>query len=137
MADKWTREQRSRVMSRNKGRGTKSTEIALKMRLVAAGIRGWHTCATGIFGKPDFVFANERLVIFVDGCFWHGCKTHRTIPETNKEFWEKKIGTTVQRDATVTARLTEEGWKVLRYWEHDIRERPSEVINEIKTVLDH
>ncbi len=88
-----------------------------------------------IRGKPDFVFEDAHLLVFVDGCFWHGCKVHRTIPETNRDFWEKKINDTISRDLRLTQELEVQGWTVLRFWEHDIRERANEVIEEIQMRL--
>lgn len=87
--------------------------------------------AADLIGKPDFVFREYRLSVFVDGCFWHGCAEHRGIPQSNHVFWSRKIRKNRQRDQLVTARLEGDGWKVLRFWEHDISQNPSEATNMI------
>jgi DNA mismatch endonuclease (patch repair protein) len=72
-------------------------------------------------GRPDLVFIGPRLAVFVDGCFWHGCTICRNRPATNREFWERKINGTIQRDAETNSRLADLGWKVVRIWEHEVR----------------
>ena len=64
-------------------------------------------------------FTRLRLVVFVDGCFWHGCHDHGTSPATNATYWVQKIKTNIARDRDTDARLTEMGWAVLRVWEHE------------------
>lgn len=72
------------------------------------------------FGKPDFVHLKWRWVVFIDGCFWHGCPLHCRIPKSNSEYWRKRIERTRARDAKVTAEYEKGGWRVFRVWEHDI-----------------
>ncbi|MBN8420642.1 MAG: very short patch repair endonuclease [Verrucomicrobia bacterium] len=67
--------------------------------------------------RPDFVFRQERVVIFVDGCFWHGCPRHATRPRQNRKFWDEKIARNQKRDRLVTRELRRSGWTVLRLWE--------------------
>lgn len=74
-----------------------------------------------VSGKPDFVFRSERVAIFVDGCFWHGCAACNRFPTTNIEYWDSKIARNRKRDRTVAAQLRSEGWKVLRIWEHELK----------------
>lgn len=135
MADTLTPEQRRRAMQANRPTGGKTTEWALRARLAAAGISGWSVQPKDILGKPDFAFRDVRIAIFVDGCFWHGCHQHRSIPETNRAFWEEKIQRNIQRDEDVSEELRQEGWMVLRYWEHDLNNRPLEVVAEIEGCL--
>lgn len=135
MADTLTPSQRHSVMSKNRPRGTRSTERALRARLAADGIRGWRMHASDIIGHPDFVFHRERLILFVDGCFWHKCPKHRTIPATNHEFWQAKIDRNAARDRNVGKALRKEGWHVLRIWEHDMRSRPTEVVARVRRAL--
>ena len=78
MPDVFTKAKRSQVMSRIRGRGNQETELALAKLLRAARINGWRRHAP-IFGRPDFTFHKERVVIFVDGCFWHGCPKHANV----------------------------------------------------------
>ncbi len=67
--------------------------------------------------RPDFVFRAQRVAVFVDGCFWHGCPTHGTRPRQNRKFWDEKIARNRQRDRLVTRQLRKQGWTVLRLWE--------------------
>lgn len=103
-----------------KGKGNKTTERALRMGLVRMGLRGWVTTPYDVPGKPDFLFPEEKLAIFVDGCFWHGCPNCGHIPKKNTAFWETKIQRNKQRDEKNNQRLTALGYVVLRFWEHDL-----------------
>lgn len=67
--------------------------------------------------RPDFVFRTQRVAVFVDGCFWHGCPTHGTRPRQHRKFWDEKIARNRQRDRLVTRALRQSGWTVLRLWE--------------------
>ena len=112
MPDVFTKAKRSEVMSRIRGRGNRETELALAKLLRAAHITGWrrqveirggaallrgpnirasrqHRPAFRV--RPDFTFRKERVVIFVDGCFWHGCPKHSTMPANNRAFWSRKL----------------------------------------------
>lgn len=135
MADVFTRAKRSQVMSRIRGRGNKETEVALARMLRAARITGWRR-HSDLFGRPDFTFRRERVVVFVDGCFWHGCPKHSNMPATNREFWAKKLGRTKVRDRLVTRTLRKKGWMVLRIWEHDLRKTPEGCIRRLLTLLE-
>jgi DNA mismatch endonuclease, patch repair protein len=119
MADVLTREQRSFNMSRITGKNTKP-ELILRRFLFSKGLRGYRV-HSALFGKPDIVFPRHKLVIFVDGCFWHKCPRCFVKPATNRGFWEKKIAGNIKRDQLVKKRLSEDGYKVIRFWEHEIR----------------
>ena len=73
--------------------------------------------------KPDFVFRKERLVVFVDGCFWHGCPAHYTRPKARRAFWDAKIAANRARDRRVDRALRASGWRVLHVWEHALKAR--------------
>lgn len=73
--------------------------------------------------RPDFVFPQLRLAVFVDGCFWHGCPIHATQPRQNAKFWRDKIVANQARDRLVTRTLRARGWRVLRLWEHELTKR--------------
>lgn len=75
------------------------------------------------YGKPDIVLPKYKTVIFLDSCFWHGCRKHGSIPETRKEFWMKKISRNKERDREVTLHYKKLGWNVLRIWEHDLKNK--------------
>lgn len=132
MADVHTPEQRSRNMSAIKGRNTKP-EIKLRKLLWSMGLRYRHK--NKLPGRPDIVFPSAKLVVFVDGCFWHRCPEHFKQPATRPEFWEKKISGNVERDQKVNSLLKEDGWTVLRFWEHEIRNNVENVAQEINIRL--
>lgn len=117
--DVLTPEQRRLCMSRNRGKDTKP-EVILRKELWKKGLR--YRLHYDIPGKPDFVFVGKRIAVFVDGCFWHNCPLHGTKPKTNRKFWEDKISKNVERDKKVTRELISLGWKILRFWEHEIKE---------------
>ncbi len=119
MADVFTKSKRSEVMSRIRGSGNKGTEIALAKLFRKYGITGWRRNQP-LFGKPDFIFRRQRIIVFVDGCFWHGCPKHCNMPVNNREFWEKKLTANKERDRLVTKTLRKQGWRVIRVWEHDL-----------------
>ena len=109
-------------MSKIRGHDNKDTEIALIKIFKKNHITGWRR-NQAVFGKPDFVFPKEKIAIFVDGCFWHCCPKHSTIPKNNHEFWIKKLEANKERDKTVNRELRKMGWKVLRIWEHELRDK--------------
>ena len=116
MADIFTKAKRSAVMARIRSRGNMATELRMIALFRAEGITGWRRGAR-LFGKPDFVFRRERVVVFVDGCFWHGCPKHATLPAGNRAFWKAKFARNAARDREVTRTLRKAGWRVLRVWE--------------------
>jgi DNA mismatch endonuclease (patch repair protein) len=69
--------------------------------------------------RADLTFSRARVVVFIDGCFWHGCPEHFVAPKSHPEYWEPKIAANRARDAETTRRLSDEGWTVLRFWEHE------------------
>ncbi len=139
MVDVFTPEKRSEVMSAIRGRGNKSTELLLANAMRKAGITGWrrhvvfkldlqrtgHEVTSGKRRpsaiRPDFTFRKERLVVFVDGCFWHRCPLHQTVPKNNAEFWATKLDSNVVRDKAVNAAFRCKGWSVMRIWEHELK----------------
>src|ERR1700676_1355268 len=107
-------------MSKIRGRGNKETEIVLAKLFRKHRITGWRRHQP-IFGKPDFIFRRQRLAVFVDGCFWHGCPRHSNLPVNNRSFWRKKPAANQARDRLVTRTLRRLGWRVVRIWEHELR----------------
>ncbi|PBC77080.1 T/G mismatch-specific endonuclease [Streptomyces sp. TLI_235] len=103
----------------NRSRDT-SPELALRSLVHAAGLR--YRVASKPLPKmrrtADMVFRPVRVAVFIDGCFWHGCPEHFVPPKTNPAYWESKIGGNVTRDRDTDKRLADEGWLVLRFWEH-------------------
>ena len=135
MSDNLTKAQRSRLMARVASKGNRTTERKLRAKLVSAGISGWKINAAAVRGKPDFVFENLGVAIFVDGCFWHGCIKCRSIPKANHKFWVQRIEGNKTRDRQITYQLRHEGWKVLRIWEHDLQKRPGSVMARIAQAI--
>jgi len=122
MADVFTKQKRSEVMSKIRGKGNKDTELAMIRIFREYHISGWRRNQP-IFGKPDFIFPKKKVAVFVDGCFWHGCPKHSTSPKNNREFWEKKLGANKDRDKLVNRELRKNGWVVVRIWEHELKEK--------------
>lgn len=107
-------------MSRIRGRDT-GPELALRRALWAAGCRfraNWREPTVKV--RIDIAALRRRIAIFVDGCFWHGCPLHAVTPTTNTAFWTQKIQINKARDDRQTKALLEQGWKVIRLWEHEI-----------------
>jgi DNA mismatch endonuclease (patch repair protein) len=130
--DRFDPQTRSRVMSRSRSRGSKSTEWKFRSLLMRSRVTGWvlgH--GSGVFGNPDVIFPRHRIAIFLDGCLWHGCKRCRTIPLTNRSFWVKKINRNRGRDKTVVRLLRQAGWLVLRIWEHELRINRDDALQKV------
>lgn len=80
----------------------------------------------------DIAFPRSKVAVFVDGCFWHGCASHRTIPVNNRAWWKEKIEGNQKRDRETDEHLHAIGWTVLRYWEHD---SPEDITVEVVDVV--
>jgi len=111
---------RSALMARVKARGNKSTEIAVMRTLRQAGIKAWTRHPKEIPGTPDFWFPQQRLALFVDGCFWHACPRCGRIPKSRRAFWLAKIQTTASRDRRIRRVLRARGISTMRVWEHEV-----------------
>ena len=171
MADVFSKRKRSEVMSRIRSRGNKDTELAFAKLLRAAGICGWRrhlliratvescwlrvesrkqkrsrnpqpsTINPQLAVRPDFVFRKQRMAIFVDGCFWHGCPKHckyakwltqsvtannppspkNRLRRTGRAFWLRKLAGNKTRDRVVNRTLRRAGWRVVRIWECELQ----------------
>ena len=193
MPDVFTKRKRSEVMARIRGRGNKGTELALAKLLRVAGITGWRrqqalrfrSQRSAVSGqrptvriiRTDFIFRRQRVAVFVDGCFWHGCPKHcsplkwirkstmkegwesgnrrqetevrrpRTADKalalrTGKKYWRAKLAGNKARDLAVNRMLRQNGWRVVRIWEHELGEgrlrvecRGLRVVERIRTIL--
>lgn len=125
--DRLTKAQRSKLMSRVRGRGNATTEVAFARLLRSARITGWRRHAA-LPGRPDFSFRKEKVAVFLDGCFWHGCPRHFRAPKSRPRFWREKIERNRARDRRDTRRLRALGWQVVRIWEHDLRRESHEKV---------
>jgi DNA mismatch endonuclease (patch repair protein) len=123
--DTFSKKKRSWIMAQVKSVGNRSTEKILVAVLRKSKIVGWRR-QYPIFGKPDFSFPRKKVVVFVDGCFWHGHPRKCRVPQANREYWLKKINRNVARDKLVNRTLKGMGWKVVRIWE-DMVTKPSTV----------
>lgn len=117
-------------MVANRRRDTKP-ELAVRRLLHAHGFRFRvdHRPSASVRTRADVVFTRVRIAIFIDGCFWHQCPTHFVMPKSNIDYWKPKITRNVTRDVETTGVLLDQGWTVLRYWEHT---PPSEVARDIE-----
>src|SRR5829696_5798219 len=102
-------------------RNNRSTEMLFRMALVRSRVVGWRTKNRGILGNPDFSFPRLKLLVFVDGCFWHGCPRCGHFPKTNARFWQVKLLGNRKRDFRITRALRSSGFRVIRMWEHELR----------------
>src|SRR5438477_13108172 len=75
-----------------------------------------------VVGKPDFAWPKQKVALFIDGCFWHGCPRCKRPSKSNVEFWQTKVIANRRRDSRVSRRLRRDGWKVLRVWECAVEE---------------
>lgn len=142
MADVLTAKQRRFCMSRIKSKDTKP-EIMVRKFLFSHGFR-YRVNRKDLPGRPDIVLPKYKTVIFINGCFWHGhpgCK-YATMPETNKEFWTKKINSNMERDISNVNELIKSGWRVITIWQCQLKSKNkdktlstllSELKNERKT----
>lgn len=109
-----------RSMQSNRSRDTRP-EIQLRSRLHRAGLRfrKHRRPVTNVRCVADVVFPALQLAVFLDGCWWHLCPLHGSLPKTNRDWWERKLRRNAERDEQSDERLTEAGWTVLRVWEHE------------------
>lgn len=120
-------------MQGNRSRDTKP-ELALRSAAHAAGLRYWvaRRPIPTVRRTADLLFPARRVVVFVDGCFWHGCKIHFKLPSTNRDYWSRKIDRNVERDRETDQLLADAGWIVVRIWEH---ENPDTAVAALRHVI--
>jgi DNA mismatch endonuclease (patch repair protein) len=120
-------------MSRQ-GRRDTVPEVAVRKLLHAAGLRyRVNIPVPGMRRRSvDIVFPRLKVAVFIDGCFWHGCPQHATQPKSNAEWWRAKLEANVARDLETTRHLQDQGWTVLRFWEH---QPPSEVAAAVRAAV--
>ncbi|MBP2458672.1 DNA mismatch endonuclease (patch repair protein) [Clavibacter michiganensis] len=107
-------------MRANKRRDT-LPELLVRRILHARGLRYRvdHRVVQESRSRADIAFTRQRIAVFIDGCFWHSCPEHLSLPKANADYWIPKLARNVERDAEVTAVLRGLGWTVLRFWEHE------------------
>ena len=120
-------------MQGNRGRDT-GPELAVRRLLHESGLRYRVDYAPlGGRRRADIVFTRRRIVVFIDGCFWHRCPQHATFPHRNSEYWLPKLQRNWERDRESDCLLRSAGWMVIRFWEH---EDPVSIVSTIKGLLD-
>lgn len=107
-------------------------EVALRSALHRAGLRYRVDVAPvrGIRRRADIVFSRQRIAVYMDGCFWHGCPAHGTLPKANNAWWAAKLRANRERDADTDRQLAAAGWLVLRFWEHEDPAKAALVVAE-------
>jgi DNA mismatch endonuclease (patch repair protein) len=132
MPDNLTPEQRRKTMQAVKGRDT-SIEKIVSSALHKRGLR-YRRCVTSLPGKPDFVFAKARVIVFVDGDFWHGWRFPQWRDKL-QPYWQTKIERNRRRDRYNFQRLRRAGWTVLRFWSHQVQARLNAVVERIESAV--
>ena len=134
--DDLTPEQRKKNMRAIRSKDT-TIELALRKALWQRGIR-YRKNYKGLIGKPDIVITKYRIAVFCDSDFWHGYdwENRKSRIKSNQNYWIPKIERNMKRDREVTEALVEQGWIVLRFWEHTIRKELEECVNDIQEAVD-
>jgi DNA mismatch endonuclease (patch repair protein) len=132
MSDIFSREVRSHIMSKIKGKDS-LIELSIRKELWRLGYR-----YRKHYGKPkiDIAFPKKKIAVFIDSCFWHACPKHGELPKSNIEFWKNKLDKNAKRDREVNHALKGEGWTVIRIWEHDIKLDLKSALDKITKVVD-
>jgi len=126
--------QRSRIMRAVTSKNSQA-ELALRKGLWALGSRGYRLHSKEAPGQPDLLFSQSRVVVFVDGCFWHGCPRCYRAPKSHSEYWNMKVRRNMERDARISAECKELGWRVIRLWEHEVLKDSSRACQKVKKGL--
>jgi len=122
----------SKIMSLIRGKNTKP-ELELRKALWSAGLRGYRLHSKELAGRPDISFSRTKLALFVNGCFWHSCPYCKfSLPKTHSDFWKTKFKKNKERDANKIDHLRKQGWKVLVFWECQIKENPIKCVQIVK-----
>ena len=119
-------------MSKIRAKNT-TPEIIVRKILWSNGKR-YRIHSKSIFGTPDISSKKSKIAIFIDGCFWHGCKKCYRKPKTNVKYWKTKIHRNKLRRKKVISKLRREGWNILQFWEHEINQNPQPVLRKIESV---
>lgn len=133
MPDKFSKETRSRIMSSIRSKDTKP-EITIRRILWSHGKR-YRIHDKSIFGTPDISSKKNKVAIFIDGCFWHGCNVCYKEPRTNVEYWRNKMLRNKKRRDLVMSNLLKNNWKIFQFWEHHVIRDANSVVTEILKFL--
>jgi DNA mismatch endonuclease (patch repair protein) len=137
MADIFTPEKRSEIMSLIRSKNTKPELLFFKILSTAFHKKGYRYRKhyNSLPGKPDAVFVSKKIALFVDGNFWHGYKFDAATTRLSEGFWQEKIIRNMARDKKVNRALKKEGWTVMRFWEHEVKKTPEKVARKIEKKL--
>jgi DNA mismatch endonuclease (patch repair protein) len=127
--DNLTKEHRHKNMQNIRSKDSK-IEILMRSELHKKGLR-FRKHYKNLIGKPDIVFVKARVVVFLDSCFFHMCPYHYVQPKSNKSYWLPKLKRNKERAKEVNKTLRKDGWKVIRFWEHQIKKDVEKCINKI------
>jgi len=120
-------------MSRIRSKNT-SPELKIRKALWADGIR-YRIHDKTVLGTPDISIKTKKIAVFIDGCFWHGCPSCYIKPKSNKLYWRKKLSYNKNRRKIVKDKLKADGWKIMEFWECNIRNKPERIVSKIKTKI--
>lgn len=134
MADNLTAEQRRKNMQNICSANT-HPERLLQEEFTARKLKFSHN-DVNIYGKPDFVFKQKKVVVFVDSDFWHGHPKRFVMPKTNVDYWKEKIARNRRRDREVNKVLKERGWVVIRLWDHNIKHHFKRCLNKVLRAIE-
>ena len=129
--DTVSKKQRSYIMSQIRGTKTKP-ELIVKENIDGRKLRYQ---PKGIPERPDFANKTKKVAVFIDGCFWHKCPRCYKPPKSNKKYWKAKVERNTKRDRYVNRKMKKEGWKVIRFWEHQVKENELHIIKKINELL--
>jgi DNA mismatch endonuclease, patch repair protein len=133
MVDSVSADERSRIMKSVKSKGSKLENIVTKA-IWNSGLR-FRRNVTDLPGKPDVAIKKYKVVIFIDSCFWHGCSEHCRVPKSNINYWLSKIKRNKEKDLEISNFYKAHDWKILRIWEHQIKNNQEAVIKDIVSFL--
>jgi DNA mismatch endonuclease (patch repair protein) len=137
MADVFSKNERSRIMALIRSKNTKAEQALCRLlsaNLYPKGYR-YRRNYTGTQGKPDIAFVAQRVAIFIDGDFWHGYNLKHLKQKPPEKYWLPKIEQNMERDKKVNRALRQKGWRVLRFWEHEVKKKPEMVKTKIIETL--
>jgi DNA mismatch endonuclease (patch repair protein) len=130
MADTVSKKKRSEIMSKVRSKDSK-IEVDFRKAIWKAGFR-YRKNPTKYFGKPDIVLPKHKTAIFIDSCFWHGCKRHCRLPSARRKYWTAKIERNKERDKEVNRHYKKIDWKLVRVWEHETKRGIAKAISGIE-----
>ncbi|MED3882811.1 very short patch repair endonuclease [Priestia megaterium] len=133
MADNLSKEQRRKNMKAI--RSQSQLENLVSKELWKRGIR-FRKNVKNLLGKPDIAIKKYKIVIFIDSCFWHVCPIHGNKPKSNQDYWINKLNRNKERDQEVTEYYKKAGWRILRVWEHEIKQDFEKTIDMIVEFIE-